>query len=249
MTAAIAATPHLIALYAEDLIDAFEYSGLQYLPTPVHSKLVYETGPAYAGCGFGLCSDYKNSTACRAQEHNMTLETVSVILYTRSVLTVTFTITRGAYYAYEPPTRRVEDFTLGSNARSNYPDEDDYWERVFTTLTQTMQNKHWPTPRKVLLMGESVHDQLFMMVLEAALRSIGGVELPEVWGEEPVFVAARGAAEMAKRAMYDGENAKLAGDDVDLGEWELDAGSGRLDECALACVEEEMADIESVEEL
>lgn len=52
ITAALVATPNLVALYQEDVADAFEYSALQSLDSPSNRDHVYhETSAAVAGNG------------------------------------------------------------------------------------------------------------------------------------------------------------------------------------------------------
>lgn len=63
--------PHLIALYQEDLQDAFDYVGLRYLFFPIRYDVLYETSAAYAGYGYGLCSDYIDRAVCKQQQHDM----------------------------------------------------------------------------------------------------------------------------------------------------------------------------------
>ena len=95
---AAATTPHLLALYEEDMHDALEYHDLQYLLLPIRYGQLWETMAAYAGYGLGLCSNYTNLPACRDEQHHWPQNIVLGVLYTRSVLTVSFSVTRSAYY-------------------------------------------------------------------------------------------------------------------------------------------------------
>jgi hypothetical protein len=87
-----------------------------------------ETSVAYAGYGLGLCSIYTNVLACNDEQHNWPQDIVLAILYTRSALTVAFSITASAYYLWEPIGRHLEDFTLGNDAKHDNPREEYYWE-------------------------------------------------------------------------------------------------------------------------
>ncbi|KAL8662334.1 MAG: hypothetical protein Q9202_004792 [Teloschistes flavicans] len=60
-------TPHLIALYQEDLQDALDYVGLRYLSFPVRYDELYETSAAYADYGYGLYLDYTDRAICKQQ--------------------------------------------------------------------------------------------------------------------------------------------------------------------------------------
>ena len=69
ITSAGVTTMNLVALYDEDLHDAFEYVSLEYITFPVGyvgHNILYETSAAYAGYGYGLCTDYDTDLeACR----------------------------------------------------------------------------------------------------------------------------------------------------------------------------------------
>lgn len=121
------AVPNLIALYQEDLQDALEYVGLRYLPLSVKYDVLYETSAAYARYGFGLCSDFEDRTACKKEQQNMPSEVVMAVLYGDTVLTVTLSVVKSAYYLYEPVNRHVSNFSLGYDAQSQWGNG--YWMR------------------------------------------------------------------------------------------------------------------------
>ena len=195
--------PHLIALYLEDIHDAFEYLGLYSLDMPVRYGRLHETSTAYAGYGFGLCSNYTDLATCKAEQQAMLDDVVMVVLYTASALTVTLSVTKSAYYLWEPPYRHIEDFSLGSNAQHDNPNELYYWEQVRDRLREIMvEHQNYKRPSKVLLLGESAHEEKFQQILDEALKSVMET-LPEIYQADPEHVAVLGAAEMAKRAPWD----------------------------------------------
>ena len=199
---AAATTPHLVALYFEDIFDAFEYLGLQYLQMPIRYGPLRHTSAAYAGYGFGLCSNYTELAACKAEQDAMPNDVVMAVLYTSSAMTVTLSIAESAYYLWEPPYRHLEDFGLGSDAKHDNPSEVYYWERVRDRLREIMvKNQYYERPAKVLLMGESVPDAKFQRILKEALGSVMET-MPEIYQVGAEYVAAFGAAEMAKRAPW-----------------------------------------------
>ena len=207
--AASVAIPHLPALYHEDLLDAFEYAGLEYLKIPVRYDMLYETNAAYAGYGFGLCSDYHAIKACDEVQADMPQDTVMAILYTRTALTVSLSVLKSAYYLYEPPNRYVSDFDLGFDVRSSDKSNEEYWNRVASKLEQIMvKSPYYALPSKVLLMGDCVNNEVFQDVLTRVLEKRFS-EMPEVLGEDPVGSAAKGAAELAKRIAYDPRKSEL----------------------------------------
>lgn len=195
-------TMNLVALYDEDILDAFEFAGLEYIAFPVGSvghNLVYETSAAFAGYGFGLCADYKTSIEqCKQEQYNMTDETVMAVLYTDNVLTISLSVVKSAYYLWEPQYRYRTNFDLGYDNIN----EQGYWDKVEAELKQLMiQNPNYRRPSKVLLIGDRTDDRGFEMKLRAALAE-ETYKRPVVLGKEAAGVAAKGVAEMAKRKSY-----------------------------------------------
>ena len=196
---------NLVALYDEDLHDAFEYVGLEYITFPVGyvgHNILYETSATYAGYGYGLCADYKTELeACKQEQYNMTFQTVMAVLYTDTVLSVSLSVIRSAYALWEPEYRYLADFELGYNAYAEMNSEE-YWKAVGLRLQQIMiEFPGYDRPNKVLLMGDRTDDREFREVLAKALWA-QMEELPEILSEGAVEVAARGVAEMAKREEY-----------------------------------------------
>ena len=200
---AAATMPHLIALYFEDIHDSFEYLNLNYLDMPVRYGQLRETSTTYAGYGLGLCSNYTDLVTCKAEQQAMPDDVVMAVLYTASALTVTLSVMKSAYYLWEPPYRHIEDFDLGSDAKHDNPNEAYYWERVRDRLREIMvTHQYYERPSKVLLLGENAHEEEFQRILNEALRSVMD-PLPETYQVDAEYVAALGAAEMAKRAPWD----------------------------------------------
>ena len=203
--AAMPAFPHLVALYTEDVKDAFENARTRFISIPgIERRYIdsVETRAAYAGYGYGLCSDYTNETACRREMMNFKDDHVMAVLYTWTALTVSLSILKGVTL-WEPPYRHVEDFSLGYDARYEHFDQGDYWYWVRMELEQIMRdNSDFERPQKVLLMGDcAVEDPTFKRVLTEALLN-QGAEAAEIRSEGTEDVAAQGAAELAKRFLY-----------------------------------------------
>lgn len=135
---AVTTVPHLLALYLEDLQDAFEFLGMELLDLPVRYGLLRETSAAYAGYGFGLCSDYAERPACKTEQQNAPNDVVMAVLYTSSALTVTLSVMKSAYYLWESPERHIEDLGLGSDAKTDNRNEEFYWEQVRDRLREIM---------------------------------------------------------------------------------------------------------------
>ena len=203
ITSAGVTTMNLVALYDEDLRNAFEYVGLEYITFPVGyvgRNIVYETSAAYAGYGYGLCADHKTDPeACRQEQHDMSDEVVMAVLYTDTVLSVSLSVIRPAYALWEPEYWYLADFDLGYNTYVEMESPEEYWSAVWLKIQQIMiENPGYTPPSKVLLMGDRTDEREFREILVRALWEQMG-ELPEILSEGAVGVAARGVAEMAKR--------------------------------------------------
>ena len=74
ISGAVATVPHLPALYSEDLLDAFEYAGLIYIPQEPYWWLLGifpETCGAYITNGFGTCTtNYTDIPSCQEERVN-----------------------------------------------------------------------------------------------------------------------------------------------------------------------------------
>lgn len=200
--AATISIPHLVALYGEDLCDAFEYLGLVYLEfypfnnfRPIHASIA-----AYTGNGFGFCADYRNVTACEEEERQIPAFFALTVAYTHRSLTASQARLGNAYYIREEIT--IEDLTLGYDARHGCPNEDAYWEAVrnvlrYPVVTSAIERNF----SKVLVYGDVVEVPKFREVLEEVLEEV--VEgTPEIVDQQPEMSAAKGVAEMAKRAIF-----------------------------------------------
>ncbi|KAH7409505.1 hypothetical protein BKA64DRAFT_742587 [Cadophora sp. MPI-SDFR-AT-0126] len=214
----LAVTPSLVALCEEDLVDAFEYAGLQQVRLKNYSpgSYVHETSAAYAGYGLGLCSDPQNPAVCQKEEADMQMENILSLLFTRSALRIIYTPVRSAYFFSSLSLRFYAHWDLGLDAR----DEEGYWKRVREAIEQGPRDyPGFPMPDKVLLMGESARDERFRSVLEEIISGWGAS--PQVFGDDTEFVAAKGAAELARRSVYKVDGTSVASEAAELKDTEL----------------------------
>lgn len=204
ITAALAATPNLVALYKEDMADAFEYSAIELLDYWWDFEHTYhETGAAVAGNGFGLCQDFKDQKLCHDEENNLPFETVLSVMYTADCLCVELaSIKSASYMRGHPRSPPTMDFTLGLSALHDNPSEKYYWEAVRDTIMRGMVLGWRDTyPEKVFVLGDQSHNENFRALLNEALLKYNE-KLPPIFDEDPVFRAAQGAAEMARRRRF-----------------------------------------------
>ena len=185
---------------------------------PYREDLIKDSGPAYAGYGFGLCSDYKDTHACIAEP--IATEYVLLILYIRTALMVSLTYRHGAYIALDESHYRIADFTLGFDNRNEDPDS--YGREIRSSIQYVLRANTYSEENlgKVLLLGESVHDTTFRRILMETLETTTGGT--PVLHEGAVSVASRGAAEFAKRAYYDPANSRVTHEEAER------AGGGEM---------------------
>lgn len=205
ISSALAATPNLVALYQEDVDDAFEYLGLESLddPNPLF-RMFHETAAAAASYGIGLCHDYTDRDACKEESIHMPDRILLSVLYTKDSLCVEMCVINSVYatwpYAASPPSM---DFSLGSDRIRDNPNEEYYWEGVKDTIYRGVLAglRLRRRPSVVFVFGESSMRTKFRSVLDDALRHLLG-EVPEIMDKNPIFEPAQGAAELAKRGGY-----------------------------------------------
>ncbi|KAI1420401.1 hypothetical protein F5Y12DRAFT_773157 [Xylaria sp. FL1777] len=190
--------PHLTALYGDDLRDAFEYLSLFYLeffpfsnfrPIPVSIA-------SYAGNGLGLCGDYRDDAACAEEELNIPSQFALTVGYTHTSLTTSQAHVSSAYYIEETPT--LENLRLGYDTRH----EESYWEAVRHMLQSPVVDS--PVSRNismVLLFGDATETPRFREVLGGVIDDVLGGQV-QIVDQQPEFGAAKGVAELAKRAIF-----------------------------------------------
>jgi hypothetical protein len=159
---ALAVCPNLVALYREDIEDAFEYLSLRSLDNPNNLfRLFREPAGAEASYGLGLCHDPSNIDRCNKEEYEMPTTTVLTVLCTKNALCVEVSVMKSAYAYYPYPTSPPSmDFNLGSQAVHDNPDEEYYWQavrdRIVVGVAEGLPGRR---PTKVFLLGDSTHER------------------------------------------------------------------------------------------
>lgn len=209
ISGAVATIPHLAAMYEEDLADAFEYVGLIYLAQYPYwyGHIFPESGAVYTGNGFGLCSNYIDQVSCeeefRNPPHQPSHENVLSVSYTAGMLTSTWSI-ESMGFAYPGSDRfKSVNFKLGWDQRDENPNDDYYWEAVRDSMIKPALEAslyHHTITDKILLHGDHSTDERFQQVLREVVTALENTT--EIFELDPVFSAARGAAEMAKRVYW-----------------------------------------------
>lgn len=195
------ATPDLAALYREDIEDTFEYLSMKSLEGPY--QRFHESAGAEAYHGIGVCKEPANQKSCRDEENQMPYMNLLTVLYTRNSLCVNGASVKSAYgYAADYTFPTSMDFSLGSDALHDNPDEEYYWDAVTDRIITAVERSgtggdEW----FVILIGEDASSPRLREILESVLQRVHGY-LPKIYDEEPVFASAIGAAEFVRRGGY-----------------------------------------------
>ncbi|OCK74284.1 hypothetical protein K432DRAFT_409985 [Lepidopterella palustris CBS 459.81] len=200
ISAAAIALPLLPGLTQEDITDAMEYAGLSSLHLYNYFGYFTETSATFAGMGYGLCADPGDVDSCEIENAGMERRYILAAGLSREWLSVVHTVRTDANTGWE--LRSVMDFELGFAAREGYADQEKYWREVQAKMLLVAERAVQPFDT-VLLLGEEASNETFLRVLRDTFwvpqdqeSTIMGNRDPDV----PLYVAARGAAEFAKRA-------------------------------------------------
>lgn len=180
-----------------------EYVGL----TPLHTKdervgsQPHEASTAYAGYSLGLCSNYTDWFQCEKEENQWPLQQVLTIFYTKTAFVLYRDILRSAYQFYIPENGS-SNFNLRSNATHDNPSEEYYWETMREQILRLMvKSPYGINVSQVIIVGESALDAKFVQFIKSTLLEVQD-ELPQFFITDPIFAAAKGAAEFAIRSPY-----------------------------------------------
>jgi hypothetical protein len=211
---AIPQLPGLWRIAEHDLTDALEYAGLGRLSTHKHiPKDVSETSATLAGLNYGLCMDYNHVDKCEDEENHDARFHVLTLSLSQTAFTATCSLMRSAYI--DGPLRDITSFDLGlRNVPKDEIGKERYWKDIRNAIVDVGRKPVGPL-RYILLVGEDADNPIFGRVVKDALRSLipaAEIEKSEVVfsglnarssslnAYSPLYVAARGAAEFAKRA-------------------------------------------------
>jgi len=207
---AAASVPRLPAIYDEDLYDAFEYAGMDYLQIkwhqggPARNYLTYDAQVALAGHNYSLCWDYSREGACSGDDVPGDLDVYLVVTYTKSDLIATNIAAHGHDLYHTRDTTKIR-LGLGSNSPRRTNDEVAYWSEVGIAVLEPLENPPEDGyPSKIIFVGDGVEDEFVRFVESQAHKYLKSrdVDLPETITTDPVFVQAKGAAELARRRSY-----------------------------------------------
>ena len=192
------------------MLKALQYTGMNPLPRALNRELrpASVTAAVAASC-IGLCKLYTELDLCEYEEGLLPELCILEIEYNNVSLSVFLSAFQAAADGLNIIKTRV--WNLGSGAQR---DTEDYWLLVKERIQQLP--REWANQRitDVLVMGESSLDTDFLDVMRDALyEALPKMDMRQFNGTlgdqqacqgafiDPTFAAARGAAELAKRAM------------------------------------------------
>ncbi|EPE30831.1 hypothetical protein GLAREA_03798 [Glarea lozoyensis ATCC 20868] len=198
---AVFTSSHLLALYQDDMEDIAVNVGIKYItPRYQWQPIFWETAAAYAGHGFGMCKHWQDEDRCRDEDLKLPDTTVLSVHYSQNALTVSLAEIQTVFSTWEPNYRRVENFTLGSNAISGYSSLNEYWADVRGTLLQTMEEYPLFTKPQLIIVTGIMTDGYLVDFLKSTMSDYLG-KLPKLISTNTEVVAAMGAAEFMRRRL------------------------------------------------
>lgn len=193
-----------VALYKEDINDAIKHAGLKPLTSGSFYQQPHQLAVAFAGSGLGLCEHYNNAKKCEEEEKQLPREQVLAISYTEDALEVSLSTIDNAYQPYEHKNFHFIDWDMGQSSLADYSRADAYWLVLRRKILELSYRDYVKKPiTQVLLLGESALGETFQRTLLAALHEFQN-ELPSIHRADPLYMAAKGSAEFAKRVQEQG---------------------------------------------
>ena len=198
---ALVSFPALPGLYQEDISDAATYIGLRQIGTDTQATNPHEILAAYAGNGLGLCKSYEVCEKCREEGKHLPERHTLLVEYTETALLIHCSSIREAIELSWPHVKLKASFGLGS---AQSPDERDLRDFVLQLLHQQYFKPApdgLPDSITVMVTGspESIGDGKMRRATNVAIEALG--TKADILDSNPGFVAARGAADLAWRAL------------------------------------------------
>ncbi|KAH8585747.1 hypothetical protein B0O99DRAFT_706830 [Bisporella sp. PMI_857] len=199
--------PRLPGLFWEDVSDALEYSGLSGIISNKHmGGLVSEISASFAGMGYGLCEHYDDPDTCEDEEAEMPYSHILELSLSRVSFDAAYTYMQSAWRSDIENQRFRFDLGLDNLPHDQY-DREVYWENIRKTIVEIGKASHRPLTH-VLMLGDVVDNHEYIRTVQDALMELIPHELtresimPFAKNHQSLnslYVAARGAAEFAKR--------------------------------------------------
>ena len=200
---AVTSYPKLPALCKEDIDDALRRAGLIPLTSRTQVYQPHSMSAAYAGYSLGLCQHYLDLSRCRIEEGAMSVYETLQVSFTGGAMINELLLMRGALDSYSSNLNHLVDYESGLEHADRYSDPEAYWQHVQVRLLELPLRRLQKTEiDQILLLGDSALNSTFRKVLEDTILKLQS-DLPKIQDGDPLYAAAKGAAEFAKRAQED----------------------------------------------
>jgi hypothetical protein len=206
--AAMVTYPKLRGLYQDQIDDALEYLRIAAIKITPGAIQPTSLVTAYAGHGLGLCETPTDFSSCITQQQNLPDRKVVLLEYTESALLLHHRLKFWSILTSQEDLTATK-FTEGSAFDLS---ESAIYDFIFYFLRQNVQCLeglqypfHCPEVVTVVLTGdpEAYEDGRVQRAVEDAVKEFGapkGGSRAEILFENPQYVSARGAADMAWRS-------------------------------------------------
>lgn len=185
-----------------DLKEALDLVALTELESFKHRGQLRNANAAWAGMGMGICEHWQDIEKCDEEEGHFKFKPTLALTYTYDELVVEVILMVNAHRSFQYDRVRFPDLSYGTwdLDRSNAT----YWETIGRKVVEIARRNPWLGPiEEVVLMGEYAAEKRFRDSIWKALGSdLDDQNLRANFQSlkfSAEFIAARGAAEMAKR--------------------------------------------------
>lgn len=196
-------SPALPGLFTEDISDAADYLSLPTL-SGTHGYPPRTIVASYAGHGMGLCSPYHDRAKCEQQGLQFVIRPSLLVDYSLQAFFLHAQTLREAYDLAIPDLDISTHFfttdhdTATSGSKKQHLLQQSVQELLCTKYKPSLDILKLPKRITVLLTGDITGMEI-MEVVKTAVEA-EGFEV-EIFSSNTVFIAARGAAELAWRAL------------------------------------------------
>jgi hypothetical protein len=206
---ALVSFPALPGLYQEDISDAATYIGLRKLGTGLRATHPHENVAAYAGNDMGLCENYEDAEKCHEEQEKLPARHVLLVEYTETALIIRLSIMRKAIELSWSHMELNTSFDLGSAQSPDELDIRDFFLHFLYQYYFKPAPDGPPDSITVLMAGspESLSDGKVQRATKDVINALGAEA--DIMDSDPAFMAARGAAELAWRALSPDERMEL----------------------------------------
>jgi hypothetical protein len=195
--------PTLPNLQPADLAEALDIARLTYLKSYRYPRpTLYEGNAAWAGLGRGICKHYLDIEKCDAEEAaDFRPRRTLLVSFTANELIIDSLAIFNAHMVMMYLTERYVEYGYDAAREPRHWDNATYWEKMGSKVFNVVARS--PGVSELLVLGEWAEEEKFQETMKKAFR--GTDEGQKLWDEKatvgikPEVLAARGAAEMAKR--------------------------------------------------